>query len=58
VEIEHVSGIRFAAGRSPQQERDLAVGLRMLREVVIDDQRVPAAVAEVLTDGQAEYGLM
>ena len=48
VEIEHVAGIGFAARRAAQQQRDLAVGDGLLGQVVIDDQRVLAAVAEVL----------
>ena len=43
VQVEDVAGIRLAARRTAQQQRDLAVRLRVLREVVVDDQRVPAA---------------
>ena len=50
VQIEDVARIRLAARRPAQQQRDLAVGLRVLRQVVVDDQRVAAAVAEVLAD--------
>src|SRR6516225_3311545 len=48
VEIEHVAGEGFAARRAAQQQRDLAVGDGLLGQVVVDDQRVLAAVAEVL----------
>src|SRR5581483_4438584 len=37
VEVEHVAGIRFAAWRTTKQQRDLAIRLRMLRQVVVDD---------------------
>ena len=48
VEIEDVARIRLAPGRPPQQQRDLAIRLRVLGEVVVDAQRVAVAVAEVL----------
>ena len=48
VEVEHVARIRFAARRAAQQQRDLAVGDGLLGQIVVDDQRVFAAVAEVL----------
>ena len=38
VQIEDVAGIRFAARRTAEQQRDLAVRLRVLREVVVDDR--------------------
>ena len=56
VQIEHVAGVGFAARRTAQQQRDLAVGPRLLGQVVIDDQRVLAAVAEVLAHGAAGIG--
>ena len=46
--VEDVAGVRFATGRPPQEERDLAVRHGMLRQVVVDDERVVAAVGEVL----------
>ena len=48
VQVEDVARIRFAARRPPQQQRDLAVRLRVLRQVVVDAERVLAVVAEVL----------
>ena len=48
VQVEDVARIRLAARRAAEQQRDLAVRLRVLREVVVDAQRVAAAVAEVL----------
>src|SRR5206468_2417369 len=45
VEIKNVSRVRFASGRTPQQERNLAVRSRVLREIVIDDQGVTLGVA-------------
>ena len=36
VRVEDVAGKRLAAGRAAQQQRDLAVGDRLLREVVVD----------------------
>ena len=48
VEIEDVAGIGLAAWRTAEQQRDLAIAGGVLGEVVVDDQRVPAVVAEVL----------
>ena len=51
VQVEDVARERLAARRTPQQERDLAVGLGVLRQVVVDAERVAARVAEVLAHG-------
>src|SRR5215468_10661245 len=48
VQVEHVTRVRLAAGRAAQQQRQLAVRDRLLGQIIIDDQRVAAAVAEVL----------
>ena len=40
----------LAPGRPPQQQRQLAIGLRVVREIVIDDQNVAALLHEVLCD--------
>ncbi len=50
MQIEDVSGVRLAAGRSPQQQRNLTIRLCVLRQIVVDHERVPAAVTEVLAD--------
>ena len=36
VQVEDVAGVRLAARRAAQQQRDLAVRLRVLREIVVD----------------------
>src|SRR5690606_30876310 len=51
VQVEDVARIRLAARRTPQQQGDFAVRLRVLRQVVVHTQRVPSAVAEILADG-------
>ncbi len=48
VQIEDVARVRLAARRTPQQQGDFAVRLRVLRQVVVDAQRMAAAVAEKL----------
>src|SRR3954469_8735898 len=48
VQVEDVAGIGLAAARPPQQQRDLAVGLRVLGQVVVNAQRVLSVVAEEL----------
>jgi hypothetical protein len=47
MQIEHVARIGLAAGRPPQQQRDLPVCPGLLGEVVINDERVLALVHEV-----------
>ena len=51
MQVEDVAGISLAARGALEDQRDLAVGHSVLRQVVIDDQRVAAGVAEVLADG-------
>src|SRR5690606_37534197 len=53
VQVEHVAGIGFAARRTAQQQRYLAVGHGLLGQVVVNDQGVLAAVAEVFAHGAA-----
>ena len=43
-------GKRLAARRAAQQQRELAIGARVLREIVVDDQHVAAGFHEVLGD--------
>ncbi len=50
VQVEDVARVRLAARRTPQQQRDLAIRLRVLRQVVVDDESVFAAVTEVLAN--------
>ena len=56
VQVEDVARVRFAARRAAQQERQLAIGDRVLRQVVVHDERVAAVVAPVLADGDAGEG--
>src|SRR6185295_11692748 len=42
VEAEHATGIRLAARRPAQQQRHLPVGLGLLGEVVVHNERVLA----------------
>src|ERR1700733_2363630 len=53
MQIEHVAGIGFAARRAAQQERHLAIGDGLFRQVVIDDDGVHAVVAEIFAHGAA-----
>ena len=48
VEVEDVAGERLAARRAAQEQRELAVRVRVLREVVVDAERVLPRVEEVL----------
>jgi hypothetical protein len=56
VQVEHVARIGFAARRAAQQQRHLAIGDGLLGQIVIDDQRVHAVVAEVLAHRAAGEG--
>ena len=53
VQVEDVTGVGLAARRAAQQQRDRAVGLGLLGQVVEDDQRVLALVHPVLADRRA-----
>src|SRR5262249_22451218 len=53
VQIEHVAGIGLASRRTPQEQRHLPVRDGLLRQVVVDDHRVHAAVAEIFAHGAA-----
>src|ERR1044071_5319043 len=53
VQVEHVARVGLAARRPAQEQRYLAVRPSLLRQIVVDDERVLAAVAEVLAHGAA-----
>ena len=54
--VEDVAGVRLAAGRIAEQERDLPVDDGVLGQVVDHQQRVSALVAEVFGDGAGGVG--
>ena len=56
MQIEDVARIGLAAGRSAQQERHLPVGDRLLGQIVIDDQRMLAVIAEPFAHRTAGIG--
>ena len=51
MEVEHVAGVGLAARRAAQQQRQLAVGLGLLGEVVVHHEGVLAVLHPVLADG-------
>ena len=51
VRVEDVAGVCLAAGRAAHQQRHLAVGPGVLRQVVVDAQRVAPGVHELLAHG-------
>src|SRR5262245_19548461 len=53
MQVEDVAGVRFAPRRAAEEQRQLAVCRRVLREVIVDRQRVASGVAEVLADAAA-----
>ena len=56
MQVEDVAGVGLTTRRAAQQQRHLAVRLGLLREVVVDDERVLAVVHPVLADGAAGVG--
>src|SRR5205807_863243 len=46
VQIKNVAGKSFAPRRASQKERDFAIGLRVLREIVIETDRMAARIPE------------
>src|SRR5207244_5204791 len=48
VEVEDVARVGLAAGRATQQQRQLAVGLGLLGQVVVDDEGGVALLHPVL----------
>ena len=56
MEVEHVTGEGLAARRAAQQQRHLTVGLGLLGEVVVDDERVLAVLHPVLAHGATAVG--
>ena len=56
VQVEDVTGVGLTARRAAQQQRDRAVGLGLLRQVVEDDQDVVAVVHPVLAQRRAGVG--
>ena len=56
VQVEHVARIRFTAWRTAQQQGNLAICNGLLGQIVIHDQRIFAAIAEVFTHRAAGVG--
>jgi hypothetical protein len=46
VEVENVTGVGLTPRRTPEQQRHLTVGHGLLCQVVVDNERVLAVVAE------------
>src|SRR5574337_529834 len=56
VQVEDIARIGLTAGRPTQQERELAIGLGMLGQVVVDAQGVTTGVSEILAYRAAGIG--
>ena len=56
MEVEDVTGVGLAARWATQQQGDLAIGLGLLGEVVVDHQRVFAVLHPLLSDSAARVG--
>ena len=53
VEVEDVARVGLAARRAAQQQRELAVGLGLLGQVVVDDEGGVALLHPVLAHGRS-----
>ena len=56
MQVEHVTGEGFATRRAAQQQRDRAVGVGLLGQVVEHDEHMLAVVHPVLADGRTGVG--
>ena len=56
MQIEHIPRIGLAPRRTTQQQRHLAIGDRLLGQIVIEDHRMHAMVAEVFSHGTTRVG--
>src|SRR6516164_3638673 len=56
MQIEHIARIGFAAWRTAQQQRHLAICHGMLRQIVIDHQRMHTIIAEIFAHDAAGIG--
>ncbi len=56
MEIKHVAGISLASRRPAEEKGDLAVGRRVLGQVVIDAEGMAAVVPEPFADGAPAVG--
>ena len=56
MDVEDVAGKGFASGRTAEQQRKLAIGARVLGEVVVDDQHVASRFHEMLRDAGRGVG--
>src|SRR6185437_15714411 len=53
---ENVAGIGFAAGRAAQQQGDFAIGLGVLRKIVVEADGVALRIAKIFTHGAGGEG--
>ena len=56
VQIEYVSGVRFASRRTMEQQRHGTVGHGVLAQVVVDDQRGLSVIHKLFGNGAARVG--
>ena len=54
--IEHIAGVGFASRWSSEKQRELPVGLRVLGEVVIENDGMPVCVPEILSNSAPRVG--
>ena len=53
MQVEHITRVGFTPRRAAQQQRNRTIGLRLLGQVIEDDEHMLAVVHPVLADGRA-----
>ena len=53
MQVEHISRVSLASGRTAQDQGDFPVCDSLFREVIVDDKRITARIAEILPDGSS-----
>ena len=56
MDVKDIAGKRFATRWTAQQQRKLAIGSRVLREVVVNNEHVPARFHKMLRDAGRRVG--
>ena len=54
--VKNIAGIGLTPRRTAQQQRQLAIRLRLFRQIIVDDKRMTPAVAEILGHAARRIG--
>ena len=53
MQVENITRVGLSTGGTTQDQRDLPIGYGLFGEVVINHQRIPTGIAEILPDSCA-----